>query len=606
MPAEFDAPKFLATLSQRPGCYRMLDGEGGVLYVGKARNLKKRVATYFGSKAHHPKTQALMNRTECVEVTVTGTEREALLLEYNLIKEHKPRFNVLLRDDKSYPYIRVTTEQAFPRFEFHRGARKKSTRYFGPYPSAGAVRQTLGQLQKLFRVRQCQDSYFANRSRPCLQHQIKRCTAPCVGLIDKTAYQSDVDNAVRFLNGKNDVVLADLERRMDQAATDRSYETAAQYRDQIKAIRDVQARQFVSGSRTKDADVLAVATEGNTHCVAAIMIRGGRMLGGRSFFPRTAAGTEPGEVLSAFLLQHYFVHAPPPEIIVAQPVEDPELLAAVLCDRIGHKVAIKHNVRGTRRRWLELAATNAGQALLTHRAASASVKAQLGELADALGLADPPQRIECFDISHTGGDETVAACVVFGTDGPMKSAYRRFNIRDVEAGDDYAAIEQAVRRRYSRLRREEAQLPGLVMIDGGRGQLARAREVFADLGIDDVLLIGVAKGPGRKAGREKIYLPELADPMSLRADSAALRLIQQIRDEAHRFAITAHRQRRGKAKRTSTLESIPGLGPSRRKALLRQFGGLQGVRKSGVDDLAKVRGISRALAQRIYEHLHGG
>ncbi len=606
MTDEFDSQRFLATLSHRPGCYRMLDAADSVIYVGKARDLKNRVSSYFGSKAHHPKTQALMNRMARVEVTVTGTEREALLLEYNLIKEHKPRFNVLLRDDKSYPYIRVTTEQLFPRFEFHRGARKKGARYYGPYPSAGAVRQTLGQLQKLFRVRQCKDSYFANRSRPCLQYQIKRCTAPCVELIDEASYRQDVENAQRFLSGKNDVVLADLQRRMDAAADALQFESAAQYRDQIKAIKDVQARQFVSGSRTKDADVLAVVQEGGTWCVAAIMIRGARMLGGRNYFPRTAADTEAREVLSAFLLQHYFQHAPPPEIIVGEKIDDPGLLEAVLGERVGHKVGIRANVRGTRRRWLDLAGTNAGQALATHRAAGASAEAQLAELGELLGLDEALTRIECFDISHTGGAETVASCVVFGPEGAMKSAYRRFNIRGVEPGDDYGAIEQAVRRRYARLRKEEAKLPDLVMIDGGRGQLGKALEVMAELGIQDTLVIGVAKGQGRIAGREKIYLPELGEPLRLGGASRASHLVQQIRDEAHRFAITAHRQRRGKVRTVSELEAIPGLGPTRRKALLRQFGGLQGVKKSGVDDLAGVPGISRGLAQRIYDYLHGG
>jgi len=602
----FDARQFLATLSHRPGCYCMLDADGAVIYVGKARDLKRRVATYFGSKAHHPKTQALMNRMARVEVTVTGTEREALLLEYNLIKEHQPRFNVLLRDDKSYPYIHVTTEQAFPRFEFHRGARRPGSHYLGPYPSAGAVRQTLGQLQKLFRVRQCRDSYFANRSRPCLQYQIRRCTAPCVGFVSEDDYAHDVANALRFLSGKNDAVVSNLQDRMDQAAEALDYEGAAQYRDQIATIKELQSRQFVSGSRTRDADVLAVCAEHGTHCVGVLMIRGGRMLGSRSFFPRTSVHTESGEVLSAFILQHYFVHAPPREIIVNTDIEERELLEVVLADRVGHKVAIRLRVRGDRRRWLDMAATNAGQALQTRRAAGASLTAQLAALTELLGLDTPPERIECFDISHTAGDQTVASCVVFGREGAMKAHYRRFNIRDVEPGDDYAAMEQAVRRRYSRLKKGAAPLPGLVMIDGARGQLGRAREVFADLGIDDVQLIGVAKGQGRKPGREKIYLPELEDPITLPGDSAALHLIQHIRDEAHRFAITAHRQRRGKAKRVSMLESIPGLGPARRRALLRQFGGLQGVRKAGLDDLANVHGISRVLARRIYEQVHGG
>ena len=606
MTATFDSEKFLKTLSHRPGVYRMLDGRENVIYVGKARNLKKRVTSYFGSKAFQPKTQALMNNTERVEVTVTGTEQEALLLEYNLIKEHQPRFNVLLRDGKSYPYIHVTMEQDIPRFEFHRGARNPRSRYFGPFPSAGAVRKTLGQLQKLFLTRQCRDSFYLNRSRPCLQYQIKRCSAPCVGFIDKDAYRRDVDNAVLFLSGKNDAVLADLMTRMDQASGELNYEQAAQYRDQIAAIKNVQAGQVVSGSGMKDADVLSVRLEQRVCCVAVLMIRGGRMLGSRNFFPRTAPHTLPGEVLSAFIVQHYFNQAAPAEILVDAVVEDHALLEQVLGERVGYKILIRRNVRGHRRRWLEIAASNAEQGLAAHRAENASLQAQLESLADLLKLDDIPERIECFDISHTSGEETVASCVVFGRNGAVKSEYRRFNIKGIAAGDDYAAIAQAAERRYLRIKQGEAKMPDLIMVDGGRGQLARAVEVMEELQLGHIQLISIAKGQGRKAGREKIFLPGTDRPAAMPGDSPAMLLLQQIRDEAHRFAITAHRQRRGKAKQTSVLESIPGLGPARRKALLRQFGGLQGVKRSGVEDLVKVRGISRALAERIYDRFHGG
>ncbi len=602
----FDAKRFLASLSQRPGVYRMFDTDGTVIYVGKARNLKKRVSSYFGSKAHHPKTQALMNRVVNVEVTVTATEPEALLLEFNLIKEHQPRFNVLLRDGKSYPYIKLTKSHKFPRFDFHRGKRQSADRYFGPFPSSGAVRQALGQIHKLFRIRQCSDSYFSHRSRPCLQYQIKRCTAPCVGLINVSDYQKDISNAIRFLTGKNNAVLVDLQNRMDKEAELLNFEIAGQYRDQIASIKDVQARQDVTGIGKKDADVLAVESEAGTYCVAVLMVRGGRMLGSRHFFPKTSAHTEASEVLSAFIAQHYFTQDVPPEILTSTETDDRVLLETALSERAGRAVVIRQHVRGHRRRWLDMAAANATQGLLTHRASNATILRQFESLTELLGLDDIPERIECFDISHTGGQETVASCVLFGPQGAVKSGYRRFNIRDVEPGDDYAAIEQAVTRRYKRLQKNEATMPDLVMIDGGRGQLARATDAMRELQLTDITLLGVAKGQGRKPGREKIFLADTQYPLHLPGDSPALHLIQQIRDEAHRFAITAHRQRRGKAQKQSMLESIPGLGPQRRKALLKAFGGLHGVKRSGIDDLVGVKGISRALAERIYDRLHGG
>jgi excinuclease ABC subunit C len=603
--AEFNPDRFLKSLTHRPGVYRMLDEQGTVLYVGKARDLKRRVASYYGSKAHHPKTQALMNRAASVDVTVTETEREALLLEYNLIKEYKPRFNVLLRDDKSYPYIYVSSEQEFPRFEFHRGSRRAAGQFFGPFPSAAAVRQTLGQLQRLFQVRQCQDSFFANRTRPCLQHQIKRCTAPCVDLIDATAYRRDVANAINFLHGRNDAVVENLVARMEAAAAAQDYEQAARYRDQIAAVKDIQSRQVISGGRTRDADVLAVCAEGSVYCIAVIMIRGGRVLGSRSFVPRAVQGTEASEVLGAFLIQHYFKQQAPAEILVNAPVEDELLLEAALTERAGHRVAVRQRVRGARRRWIDMAEQNARQGVATRKAASSSLRAQLESLADLLDLDEVPARIECFDISHTAGGETVAACVVFGPDGPVKSDYRRFNIRGGPAGDDYAAIAEAVRRRYTRVRRGEAPVPDLILIDGGKGQLGRSITELQQLQFGEIPVVAVAKGEGRRPGREKLYLADPSRTVRTPPNSPALHLIQQVRDEAHRFAITGHRQRRAKTQQSSTLEAIRGLGPVRRRALLRHFGGLQGVRRAGIDDLLSVPGISRGLAERIFDHLHG-
>jgi excinuclease ABC subunit C len=606
MDEPFDSKAFLASLTNRPGVYRMLTGEGTVLYVGKARDLRKRVATYFGAKSHHPKTQALMAQTDRVEVTVTGTEQEALLLEYNLIKEHRPRFNVVLRDDKSYPSIYVSTQQAFPRFEFHRGARTSKGRFLGPWPNAGAVRESLVQLQKLFRVRQCSETFFSNRTRPCLQHQIQRCTAPCVGLISAEDYRRDVEDAVLFLEGRNAAVLASLIERMEHASVNLDYERAAILRDQVTLIRRIQAEQVVAGTGIEEADVLGLHQEQGQACVAVILIRGGRVLGSRTWFPRVVAGTDPDEVIAAFIAQHYFHEQPPAEILVPVAPLDAALLEAVLAERQGRACRIRHQVRGTRKRWLEMAATNASQGLASRLAANSSLRTQLESLAEALALEDVPKRIECFDISHTGGTETVAACVVFGTDGPIKADYRRFNIRDIEPGDDYAAIGQVVERRFARIRRGEAPLPDLILIDGGRGQVEKARAALEELQLAHLPLVGIAKGRDRRVGEEKLVVPGESSERTLPTDSPALLLIQQVRDEAHRFAITGHRQRRARARMSSSLESIEGLGPQRRRALLRQFGGLQGIRQAGVADLAKVHGISRVLAQRIYDRLHGG
>lgn len=604
MGSGFDSAALLRSLSARPGIYRMLDAHGTILYVGKARNLRRRVGSYFSGKPTDAKTQALVRAVASVEVTVTATEQEALLLESNLIKQHRPRFNVVLRDDKSYPYIRVTTQHEFPRFAFHRGSRKLPGRFFGPFPNAGAVRQMLQQLQKLFRVRTCEDSFFTHRTRACLQYQIERCSAPCVGLVSAEDYRLDVENAMRFVQGRNDAVLADLIARMEQSSAVLAYERAASYRDQIAAIRRVQAGQVVNAGIEADIDVLAAVEQGGTWCVALLMIRGGTMLGSRTFFPLAPHGTTDGEILAAFVAQHYLAHQPPTEILVAAPVPDAAVLSDLLTARAAQPVAIRARVRGTRRRWLQMAAENARHALAARVASSATVAEQLDALALALSLPVTPARIECFDISHTSGEQTVAACVAMGSDGPVKNAYRRFNIRDVAAGDDYGALAQAVERRYARLEANAAALPELVVIDGGRGQLQRVRNVLRALGLDALPVVAVSKGPDRRPGMERLHVAGARQPLVLPDDSPALHIIQFIRDEAHRFAITGHRGRRSRAARSSGLDGIAGLGPQRRRALLRHFGGLQAISRAGPEDLARVAGISRELAARVYAHFH--
>ncbi len=584
----------------------MLDESGQVLYVGKAKDLKKRVATYFGSKAHHPKTMALMGQTDRVEITVTASEKEALLLELNLIKQHQPYYNVLLRDGKGYPFIHVTTKQPYPRFSFHRGARKAAGRFLGPYPNSGAVRQILTHVQKLFQVRQCEDSFFSNRARPCLQHQIKRCSAPCVELVSREDYNRDVSNAVLFLEGKDSKVLDELADRMDTASEQKDYETAAQLRDQIAAIKSLHARQSVTGEQAVDTDAIAVVEHKGRWAVVAVMVKGGRVLGSRTFFPRTHAEHGAAEVMAAFIGQHYLHGEVPGEILVNAIPEDAGLLEESLGARRQTRVKLRANVRGTRRGWLEMAAANAREALLMKAAGRASVENQLSALAQALDLDETPVRIECFDISHTGGEQTVASCVVFGESGAIKSDYRRFNIKDIEPGDDYAAIAQAVRRRYTRLKQGEAPLPDIILIDGGKGQLSAAAQELKDIELDGPLLAAVAKGPDRKAGKEVIHIHGEPIEMRLAKDSPALHLIQQVRDEAHRFAITAMRQRRGKKRQQSSLEGIAGVGPKKRRELLRHFGGLQGVKQASVEDLKQASGISPKLAELIYDRFHAG
>ena len=600
----FDAKSFLRSLTHRPGVYRMLDDKHKVLYVGKASDLKKRVSSYFHRKQASVKTVAMMESVARVEVTVTNTEAEALLLEYNLIKQHRPRFNVVLRDDKSYPYIYVSTEQTFPRLRFHRGALKGKGRYFGPYPGAGAVRKTLNDLQKLFLVRQCNDSFFSNRTRPCLQYQIKRCTAPCVDLVSEEDYAADVEAAIQFLEGRNQRVIDTFVERMERASDRQEYEQAARLRDQITRLKEIESRQLVSRSAGKDLDVIGFASNSAIHCVTVLFIRNGAVIGSRDHFPRLSGETDRQKILNGFVAQYYLGRDAPSEIVLDVDIEDGDLLQAELGDRAGHKVEIRSRVRGDRLRWLRMASTNAQQGLDLKVASNATVRRQFAALGEALEMEEPPDRLECFDVSHTSGEATVASCVVFNTAGPFKSDYRRFNLSPAAAGDDYSAMAEALKRRYERVRKGEVAMPDILFIDGGKGQLAAAMTVLDELELDWLRVVAVAKGRARRPGAERLFLPGQKTPLSLSPDSPALLLIQQIRDEAHRFAISGHRQQRSKARKTSRLEEIPGLGPKRRRELLRQFGGLQGVMGAGVDDLAKVRGIGRALAESIYNDLH--
>jgi excinuclease ABC subunit C len=603
--AQFDAKVYVDSLPGRPGVYRMLDAQGEILYVGKARNLKNRVASYFQPSNVQPKVQALIAKTVNMEVTIANSETEALLLEYNLIKRHRPRFNVVLRDDKSFPYLHLETNHDFPRLNFYRGSRKEPGRYFGPYPSAGAVRDTLQQLQKLFRIRNCDDSYFANRSRPCLQYQIQRCTAPCVGLINKEHYAQDVGAAIKVLEGRNGEVSEDLGRRMEAAATRLEFEEAAQLRDQLAKLKVIQAQQIVTAGADHDADVIAVAAANGEYCIALMFVRSGRSLGSTTFFPKAALAELP-EVLAAFVTQYYLEREAPAEIIVEQQFDEMPLLESALTERSSHKVRICSSVRGIRARWLEMMRNNAEQALNMRRLARASIESSLEDLREAFDLEEAPQRLECFDISHTGGTDTVASCVVFGLEGPLKSDYRRFNISGIQPGDDYAAMYQALTRRYKRVRDGEITKPDVLLIDGGKGQLAEAAKVLEELGVPGITLIGVAKGADRRAGQEQLFLLGQDTPTILPPDSRALHLIQRVRDEAHRFAIAGHRRKRAKRHSQSILETIPGLGPVKRRELLKQFGGLQGILRAGVDDFTQIRGLGRDLAEVIYEHLHPG
>ena len=581
----------------------MLDDKGEILYIGKAKNLKNRVGSYFNKQTASPKQQTMVARIANIEVTLTHTEGEALLLESQLIKRHKPRFNISLRDDKSFPYIYLSSTQDFPQLTFHRGAKNKKGQYFGPYPSAGAVRESLKLLQKIFPIRQCDDSFYNNRTRPCLQYQIDRCTAPCVGLIDKPAYAEDVASTVMFLEGNGTTLIERLISKMETAATTLHYEQAATYRDQITKLRTILEKNFIHGERG-DVDIIACAVKANMACIQVFFIRNGQHLGNKVFFPKMLDENNPNTVIQAFIPQYYLDKPVPYELIVSHEPEEIALLTDVLAGLAKHSVTISCNVRSERAKWLQMAVTNAENSLLSKLADKQGIYARFLSLQEELGCKETPKRLECFDISHTQGGQTVASCVVFDRDGPVKSAYRRFNIEGITAGDDYAAIYQAVSRRYKRLKQGEHEAPDILFIDGGKGQVSAAQNALAELAINDVMIVGVSKGPDRKPGMEKLILVEQEQPVNVSPGASGLLLIQHIRDEAHRFAITGHRQRRGKVTKQSVLEGIDGLGAKRRQLLLKQFGGLQGIQQAGVDALSSVAGISKQLAQRIYDNFH--
>lgn len=607
--AHFDAKAFLASAPESPGVYRMLDATGTNLYVGKAKDLKKRLASYFRSSGLAPKTAALVGHIAEIQLTATHTETEALLLENHLIKQHHPRYNVLMRDDKSYPEIFLGTHHEYPRLVYHRGAHRKLGRYFGPYPSGLAVKETLNLLQKIFRLRDCADNEFQNRSRPCMQYQIKRCTAPCVGFIAQEAYAQDVNDAQAFLEGRSQQVIHTLVARMERAAEKLDFEEAGMFRDRISQLRAVSEKQYIS-TQGGSVDVLACAQEGGVACVEVLTIRDGRNLGGRAYFPKNTEGRSEGEILGAFIAQMYLERDTPRELLLSHALDERALLEQALSSAAGHNVRIQSAPRGDRARWVDMARHNAELALGQRLASRGNQMARMDALAAALALDTPAQRIECFDISHTLGESTVASCVVFGFEGARKEAYRRYNIEGITPGDDYAAMHQALQRRFAKAVEEEGALPDVLLIDGGVGQVARAQDVLQALGLSEsVMIVGVAKGVERRAGEETLIIAaqhgHQTHILDLPAHSLALHLIQQVRDEAHRFAITGHRAQRAKNRETSSLESIAGIGTQRRQQLLKHFGGIQALQRAGVEDICSVPGISAALAQRIYDHFHG-
>lgn len=603
-PVSFDYRAFLPTLPDLPGVYRMLSAEDAVLYVGKAKNLKKRVSSYFQKTLSSPRIAMMVSQIARIEITTTRSEAEALLLENNLIKSLSPRYNILFRDDKSYPYI-VITRDAFPRLGFFRGNPDRKADYFGPYPSSSAVRDSLYLLQKMFRLRTCEDSVFANRSRPCLLHQIRRCSGPCIpGLVSAEDYARDVQLAAWFLLGRQNEVVQRLTQAMEAAAANLAFEQAAVYRDQIQSLRQVQEKQFIESHKGEDVDVIVALRQAGQLCVNLAMIRGGRHLGDRPQFPVHGGDSSPEEAVAAFIAQHYALH-PAPARLLASPLPDElEDTATGLEAAAGRPVPINEARAVTHKVWVDMALQNARLAITARNQASAQQEQRLEALRAALDLAAPLERIECFDISHTQGESPVASCVVYQGNGMKKSDYRRFNIRDIEPGDDYAAIRQAVSRRYDKLAEGEGIAPDLILIDGGKGQVAMAAAALEELGLAHLPMVGVSKGEGRKVGLESLVFPDGREALQLGADNPALHLVVEIRDEAHRFALTGHRARRSKTRNTSRLEDIPGVGPAKRKALVTHFGGLPGVAAASVEQLSQAPGISPALAATIYAALH--
>ncbi|EIL91634.1 MULTISPECIES: excinuclease ABC subunit UvrC [Rhodanobacter] len=608
-PPPFDGKAFVRTLTSAPGVYRHFDAAGELLYVGKAGNLRKRVSSYFLKPRMEPRIAAMVAQIARVEITVTRTEGEALLLESQLIKSLKPRYNILLRDDKSYPYIYLSSGEDYPRLAFHRGAKNLPGRYFGPYPSTYAVRESLSLMQKLFKVRQCEDSYFRNRTRPCLQYQIGRCSAPCVGLISVEDYRNDVRHAEMFLEGRSNAVIDELAEAMEQASKALQFERAAKLRDQVAALRQLQAQHHVQGA-SADMDVIACRIEAGMACVSVLFFRNGISLGTREFFPRLPLDAEPADVLTQFIAQYYLDRPVPRELILGEALADRAILAELLSQHAGRAVELKSSVRGDRAQFLQMAERNAQASLTARLASRQTLGTRFDDLQKLLGLAAPPRRIECFDISHTMGELTVASCVVFGPEGPEKSHYRRFNIAGITPGDDYAAMHQALTRRFRKVADGEGASPDVLLIDGGGGQVAQALDVLKELGVTGIEVVGVAKGPGRRAGEETLVLARIEAGSPGRelhpgSSSPALHLVAAVRDEAHRFAISGHRKRREKARERSVLEDVPGVGARRRSALLKAFGGMQGVEGAGVEELMQVKGIDRGLAERIYASLHG-
>jgi excinuclease ABC subunit C len=598
----FDPKPILKNLPNLPGVYRMINASDEVIYVGKAKDLKKRVSSYFNKNLPSPRTRIMVSNIVRLETTVTRSEAEALLLENNLIKGLMPRYNVLFRDDKSYPYITLTGDE-YSRLAFHRGSQRKGNQYFGPFPNSVAVRESIQLLQKVFKLRTCENTVFANRSRPCLQHQIERCTAPCVGFITADDYRNDVHQAAMFLQGKTTEVMDTIAEQMNIAATNQDYELAAVFRDRIQALRQVQAKEFVSDFNVSDADVIACTELQGQHCINLVMIRGGRHLGDRSYMPKNSEGETLETSMEAFLTQHYVAQNTPPLIVIGIKIET-DLIEEVLSEQAGRKVKINTNPIGDKRVWLKMAQTNAELALSQRAATSANQAAKLIALREALNLPDSTERMECFDISHTMGEATVASCVVFDRGDMQNSEYRRYNITGITPGDDYAAMRDVLTRRYKKVAAGEGKRPDLVFIDGGKGQLGVAIEVMAEVGLDDILLVGIAKGEDRKPGLETMIFSDTGEMINLEKDNKGLHLLQQIRDEAHRFAITGHRAKRAKARLHSSLEDIEGIGAKRRKALLTRFGGLDGVKNASIDELANVEGISQSLAEKIYGELN--
>ncbi|MGH8146303.1 MAG: excinuclease ABC subunit UvrC [Rhodanobacteraceae bacterium] len=601
--AAFDGKAFVRTLTTSPGVYRMFDAGDALLYVGKARNLKKRVGNYFLKPQLEPRIAAMVAHIARIEVTLTRTEGEALLLEAQLIKSLKPRYNIMLRDDKSYPYIFVSDDE-FPRIVFHRGAKREKGRYFGPYPSAHAVRESLALMQKLFKVRQCENSFFRNRSRPCLQYQIGRCTAPCVDFIGTVEYAEDVRHAAMFLDGRSDAVVKELASAMDAASARQDYERAARLRDQVATLRSLQAHHYVRGA-SADMDVCACRVEAGVACVSVLFFRNGISLGSRDHFPKLSFDAEPQDVLGQFLAQYYLDQPAPAEVVCDREPTDAAALAEMLTMQREREVGLKWRVRGERARFVELAARNAEAALLARLSSRQTLHTRFEALRELLQLGELPRRLECFDISHTMGEETVASCVVFGPEGAQKQNYRRFNIRGITGGDDYAAMRQVLERRFKPLARGEGEAPDVLLIDGGKGQVAQALEVLRELGLSGIEVVGVAKGPSRRVGEETLVLGDSGRELEPGPDSPALHLIDAVRDESHRFAITGHRKRREKARERGMLEDVPGIGAARRAALLKTFGGHAGVVAAGIEELCSVRGINRELAERIHAFLHG-